>query len=46
MHSMMKLHYSRHHDWMDIHREHAAIVEAIKKGDKKAAIENLQENIR
>lgn len=30
----------------DIRREHAAIVEAIKTGDKKAAIKNLEENTR
>ena len=44
--SRMMLHYSRHRDLMESHREHAAIVDAIRKRDKKAAIEALRANIQ
>jgi DNA-binding GntR family transcriptional regulator len=44
--SRMMLHYSRHRDMMDSHREHAAIVDAIRKRDKKAAVKALVANIQ
>jgi len=44
--SRMMLHYSRHHDMMESHREHAAIVKAIRDGDKAAAIRALEANIQ
>jgi DNA-binding GntR family transcriptional regulator len=44
--SRMMLHYSRHRDMMESHREHAAIVDAIRKGDKRAAIQALTANIQ
>jgi DNA-binding GntR family transcriptional regulator len=44
--SRMMLHYSRHRDLMESHREHAAIVDAIRNRDRKAAIRALTANIR
>ena len=44
--SRMFLHYSRHHNMMESYREHAAIVEAIRRKDRKAAIEALTANIQ
>lgn len=44
--SRMMLHYSRHTSMMESHREHAAIVDAIRKGDEKAAIKALEANIQ
>ena len=44
--SRMMLHYSRHRDMMESHREHAAIVEAIRRRDKKAAVKALTANIQ
>ncbi len=44
--SRMMLHYSRHRDMMESHREHAAIVDAIREGDKRAAIRALTANIQ
>lgn len=44
--SRMMLHYSRHNSMMESHKEHAAIVEAIRAGDKKAAIVALEANIQ
>jgi len=44
--SRMMLHYSRHRDMMESHREHAAIVDAIRKRDKRAAIAALTANIQ
>lgn len=44
--SRMFLHYSRHRNMMESYREHAAIVEAIRKRDRKAAIEALTTNIQ
>jgi len=44
--SRMMLHYSRHRDLMESHREHAAIVDAIRKRDRKAAMEALTANIQ
>jgi len=44
--SRMFLHYSRHRNMMDSHREHAAIVNAIRRRDRKAAIEALTANIQ
>ena len=44
--SRMFLHYSRHRNMMESYREHAAIVDAIRKRDRKAAIEALTANIQ
>jgi len=44
--SRMMLQYTRHGDWMESHREHAAIVEAIRRKDKRAALEALVANIQ
>ena len=44
--SRMFLHYSRHRNMMESYREHAAIVDAIRRKDRKAAIEALTANIR
>jgi DNA-binding GntR family transcriptional regulator len=44
--SRMMLHYGRHRDMMDSHGEHAAIVEAIRKRDKRAAVRALEANIQ
>ncbi len=44
--SRMMLHYSRHRDMMESHGEHAAIVDAIRKRDKKAAVAALTANIQ
>ena len=42
----MMLPYSRHKDLMESYEEHIAIFEAIKSGNKKAAIRNLKANIQ
>ena len=44
--SRMFLHYSRHRNMMESYREHAAIVDAIRKKDKRAAIKSLTANIQ
>jgi DNA-binding GntR family transcriptional regulator len=44
--SRMMLHYSRHRDMIESHREHAAIVDAIRRQDKKAAVKALEANIQ
>jgi DNA-binding GntR family transcriptional regulator len=44
--SRMMLHYSRHRDMMESHREHTAIVDAIRRHDKKAAVKALEVNIQ
>jgi len=44
--SRMFLHYSRHRNMMESHREHATIVAAIRRRDRKAAIEALSMNIQ
>ena len=44
--SRMLLHYSRHGNMMESHREHAAILDAIRRRDRKAAIEALLTNIQ
>ena len=44
--SRMILHYTRHHDMMESHQEHAAIVEAIRTKDEQAAIKALVKNIQ
>lgn len=44
--SRMMLHYSRHTSMMDSHREHAAIVDAIRAGDQEAAVASLEANIQ
>jgi len=44
--SRMMLHCTRHHDWMDSHREHAAIVDAIRRRDKRGAVRALAANIQ
>jgi len=44
--SRMMLHYSRHRDLMESHREHAAIVDAIRRRDKKSAVAALTANIQ
>ena len=42
----MMLHYTRHKDMMEAHREHAAILDAIRKRDVQKAIECLLANIQ
>jgi len=42
----MVLHYSRHKDMIEDYEEHAAILAAIRAGDKKAAVKALETNIR
>ena len=42
----MMLHYERHGDWIESYREHVAIFEAIKSGDRKAAKAALVTNIQ
>lgn len=44
--SRMFLHYSRHRNMMESYREHVAIVDAIRKKDRKAAIDALMANIQ
>ncbi|MEM9702888.1 MAG: FCD domain-containing protein, partial [Planctomycetota bacterium] len=44
--SRMMLHYGRHLSLMDSHREHAAIVDAIRAGDEEAALSALLANIQ
>jgi DNA-binding GntR family transcriptional regulator len=44
--SRVFLHYSRHRNMMESYREHAAIVDAIRSKDRKAAIEALTANIQ
>lgn len=44
--SRMMLHYSRHNSMMESHREHAAIVDAIRAGDQEAAVASLEANIQ
>jgi DNA-binding GntR family transcriptional regulator len=44
--SRMFLHYSRHRNMMESLHEHAAIVDAIRHRDKKAAIAALAANIQ
>jgi len=43
---MMMLHYTRHEDMMESHREHAAILDAIRDKDVKRAIAALKQNIQ
>ena len=42
----MMLHYTRHKELMDSYREHVAIVDAIRKGQKKKAVRALEKNIQ
>ena len=42
----MMLHYSRHGDLMESYREHAAVVDAIRAKDRRAAVAALKENIQ
>jgi len=42
----MLLHYTRHENLMDSHREHVAILEAIRSCDKTAAVAALERNIQ
>ncbi len=42
----MMLHYTRHKKLMDSYDEHLAIVDAIRKGQKKKAIRALEKNIQ
>ena len=42
----MMLHYTRHEDMMEGHREHAAILDAIRDKDIKRAITALKQNIQ
>jgi DNA-binding GntR family transcriptional regulator len=44
--SRMMLHYSRHRNMMESYREHAAIVDAIRRRDKRAAVAALVANIQ
>lgn len=41
----MRLVYTRHTDHMECYAEHAAVLEAIRRGDKQAAIDALTSNI-
>ena len=42
----MMMHYTRHANMMESYREHAAIVNAIHRKDRKAAIEALTANLQ
>ena len=42
----MMLHYTRHEDMMESHREHAAILDAIRDKDIKRAVAALKQNIQ
>jgi DNA-binding GntR family transcriptional regulator len=42
----MMLHYTRHKELMDSYREHLAIVDAIRQGNRKKAIQALEKNIQ
>jgi DNA-binding GntR family transcriptional regulator len=42
----MMLHYTRHEDMMESHREHAAILNAIRSKDVKRATAALKQNIQ
>ena len=44
--SRMMLHYTRHKDWMESHREHATIADAIQRGVRQEATKLLTDNIR
>ena len=44
--TQMMLPYSRHRDLMDSYREHEAVVEALRHGDRAAALECLRANIQ
>lgn len=44
--SRMMLHYGRHANLMESHREHAAVVDAIRSGDEASAIAALMANIQ
>ena len=44
--SRMLFHYGRHRDMMESYREHVAIVDAVRKKDRRAAIEALTANIQ
>lgn len=44
--SRMMLHYTRHKDWMESHREHATIADAIQRGARQKATKLLTDNIR
>ena len=42
----MMLHYTRHGDLIENYREHKAILDALRKRDKRAAIRALKANIQ
>ncbi len=42
----MMLHYTRHEDMMESHREHAAILDAIRAKDVKRTVAALKQNIQ
>ena len=42
----MMLHYERHRNWLESYREHKAIFDAVKAGNKKAAVAALKANVR
>lgn len=42
----MRLVYSRHTDLEESYREHVAILDAIRRGDRQAALEALENNIQ
>ena len=44
--TQMMLPYSRHPDLMDSYREHEAVVESLRRGDRAAALECLRANIQ
>ncbi|MEQ8787739.1 MAG: GntR family transcriptional regulator [Pirellulaceae bacterium] len=42
----MRLRYTRHRNLLESYREHAAVVEAIRRGDRQAAVKALVTNIQ
>ena len=42
----MRLRYTRHRNLMESYREHKAVVDALRRGDRKAAVRALAANIQ
>ena len=42
----MRLRYTRHRNLMESYREHKAVVDALRRGDRKAAARALAANIQ